>query len=567
MDPATIDAAVDNILATNPRFAVGTAMIRGVEQRVFTNIPSTTVDLLLGAKHLNEDPAQDYIVFGTERISFAAFLESVRVLSWRLIDILKVTPGQHIALAMRNCPEFMQVLLAVNAAGAVPVLLNGWWTAGELGYAIEDSGTSIVFADGERVRRISESGAMPQIIGVRDGEDLTQGLSTLMSARVVEGWPEQSRHTDDDFAIFYSSGTTGQPKGVALTHRGAITAVYIAEMLAEIAKVISPLPDGSVTRRPSFLVATPLFHVTATQPVFLRSLVTGAKLTILEKWNADEAVTLIDQEKVTRFIGVPTQTADIVAAKVRTGASLSTLTSIVSGGAKRPAAQVAELARNFPGVQIGTGWGMTETNSNGIAFSGQEYLDNPGAAGRINPPVHQIRLVDDAGRDVPLGEIGEIIVKSPCVMRGYLNKPEETDAVLRDGWLWSGDLATMDPNGLISIVDRKKDLIIRGGENIACLEVEAAIHLHPGVEEACVFSVPHPRLGEVVGAGVRVKPDVTLSADDLKAFLKGRIADFKCPEYVWLYPGPLPRGTTDKLDRRALRRAFLETHAIKEDAS
>jgi len=308
-------------------------------------------------------------------------------------------------------------------------------------------------------------------------------------------------------------------------------------------------------------VATPLFHVTATHPVFLLSIPAGAKLVVMDRWDAAEAVRLIEAHGINRFIGVPTQSADLIGAARAAGKSLETIDYLGSGGAKRPPAQVADLAEAFPNANPATGWGMTETNAVGIGLIGDEYVANPGVAGRLYPPIQTLEIRDEQGRALPAGEVGELTVKSAANMREYLNKPEATAEVLKDGWLSTGDLGFIDADGLVTIVDRAKNIIIRGGENIACLDVEAALHRHPDVAEACAFSVPHDRLGEVVGAGIYVKSGAQLTENAIKTFLEGSIAHFKIPAHIWFQNTPLPRGATDKLDRRALRAACLKDFA------
>jgi len=305
------------------------------------------------------------------------------------------------------------------------------------------------------------------------------------------------------------------------------------------------------------LIVTPLFHVTATHPMFLLSLPMGARVVLMYKWGAEEAARLIDQEQVTRFLGVPTQTAELMDAARRLGRNLSSLEFLGSGGAKRPAAQVGELAQQFPHAAVASGWGMTETNAIGLGIIGPEYLQRPGAAGRLYPPLQQLRIVDDEGNPLPNGQVGELSVKSAANMRCYLNKPEETAEALRDGWLRTGDLALVDNDGYVTIVDRKKNIIIRGGENIACLDVEGALHRHPAVAEAGVFSVPDERLGETVGAGIQIRPGMSVTPQELHNFLADHIAAFKIPQYYWLREELLPRGATDKTDRRALRNQCL----------
>ncbi len=561
----SIDAAVAHLLATDPRFAVDPVRIRGVDYTAFSNIPPHTRALLERAAEVQSANGDPFLVFGEERYTYEEFCRRINVLSGVLSSRFGVEKGQPVAIAMRNCPELLMLMMAITSMGAVAVFLNAWWTTEELDYAIQDSAARIIFADGLRSERLAPlvDQLDLDVIGVRDAD--TSGplsFSGLMNG--AQPFDEKVEiDTDDDMAIMYSSGTTGQPKGVVQTHRGAMNAVYTWLMQAEIAALVEPPePDAPAPLRPSFLVVTPLFHVTATHPVFLLGIAAGAKLVVMEKWDADHAVELIERKQITRLVGVPTQSADLMVAAARMNTSLNSLTFIGAGGAKRPAAQVPELVARFPGAQIATGWGMTETNANGIGLVGREYHDRPNVAGRLYPPVQELRFLDDAGHEVSPGTVGELTVKSPCNMRCYLNKPEATAEVMQGGWLRTGDLGSIDEYGVVTISDRKKNIVIRGGENIACLDVEGAVHRHPAVAEACAFAVPDDRLGEVVGVGIVLKPGATLEPDTLRSFLGDHIARFKIPEHIWLLEGTLPRGTTDKLDRRALRSMCLNKQAV-----
>lgn len=564
MRKLAIQKAVADIVETNKTFELSTAVIHNIEYKVFKNVPHTLPDMLKQSYEAHDDGDADYLVYQNQRWTYAEFCEDIKRAAWLMQRDLNVTKGARIAIAMRNYPDLLIIKMAIASLGATVVFLNAWWTTQELEYALSDSGAKIVYADGPRVDRLKplQSLLSLNIIGVRDAaSDFVNGYSAAMKEPTVTDWPRVDIDADDDFAIMYSSGTTGHPKGVVQTHRGAISAVYTWLMQESLNERLCPTPDSPMQSPlpPAILVVTPLFHVTATHPMFLLSLPAGAKVCLMYKWDANEAVRLISEEKITRFLGVPTQSAELMDAARLMGTSLDTLDYLGSGGAKRPASQVAELQKAFPNANLATGWGMTETNACGIGFIGDEYLDNPDAAGRLYPPIQELAIWDDDGQEVPTGAIGELTIKSACNMRCYLNKPEATDEVLQNGWLRTGDLGKIDEDDIVTILDRKKNIVIRGGENIACLDVEGALHRHPAISESCAFSVPDDRLGEVVGAGVQIRKDMQATQEDIKAFLAQEISHFKIPEYIWIQTDPLPRGPTDKLDRRILRTACLET--------
>ncbi len=567
MTAMTPEDAVRHVITTDPTFAVHEVDVRGVTFKAFKNIPPTVSALLATGWAKHGDGALEYVAYEGEVQTYGDFTRTVYQLAHAMRDELGVQQGDRVAIAMRNYPELMALVLAISSLGGVVTFVNAWWTTEELDYALRDSGAKIIFADGPRMERLvplqTELGLT--LIGVRDAEGRgVHDFTTLKKNAGSDAAPDVTVDTDDDFAVMYSSGTTGHPKGVVQTHRGAVNAVFSWLMQSVLAPLVTP-PDPAAPEplRVSALVTTPLFHVTATHPLFLLSLPAGAKITLMNKWDAEEAVRLIRDNAITRFLGVPTQTAELMQAARRMGETLPTLDYLGSGGAKRPGAQVAQLAKAFPNAGIATGWGMTETNALGIGMIGDDYTARPESAGKLHPPLQELRMLDDAGNDVPLGTLGEITVKSPANMRCYLNKPEATAEILNDGWLRTGDLGVLDEGGYVTILDRKKNIIIRGGENIACLDVEGALHRHPDVLEAAAFSVPDARLGETVGAAVQLQEGATLTREDMAAFLQTHLAPFKIPVHLWVQHDVLTRGATDKIDRRAIRTTCLDNQEAK----
>jgi acyl-CoA synthetase (AMP-forming)/AMP-acid ligase II len=558
MSFATAADAVAHIVTNEEMFALEETDIRGIRYKTFKNVPAHLGEIMALTAQYDD---LDFLVFENERYTYAQFREHTYRLAQALIHKLGIQKGDRVAIAMRNYPEYLMLMMAITSVGGVVVFMNSWWTTDEMEYGFTDSQAKVAFVDAQRAATMAPFADKMGIqrIMVRDAATPgTTAYADLVAAAHSADAPTVNIHTDDDMAIMYTSGSTGHPKGVVQTHRGAMSAVFSWLMGGVLAETMGtapppPLGDDGEPLQVCGLITTPMFHVSATHACFLVGLASGAKLVMMYKWNAMEAVDLIEREKATRFFGVPTMSADLMEAAATMGKSLSTLRSMEAGGAKRPAAQVGKLAKAIPNAQPSTGFGMTETNALGIGIRGQDYVDRPGAAGRLYPPLQEMKIVDDNGVEVPNGTVGELTLKSAANMRCYLNKPEATAEALKDGWLYTGDLATVDDEGIVTIVDRKKDMIIRGGENISCLEVDAAIHLHPAVAEAAVFSMPHERLGEVVGAGVTLKPGQSVAEKELQSFLKEQLSSFKVPERIWFRSEPLPRGGTEKTDRRALR--------------
>jgi acyl-CoA synthetase (AMP-forming)/AMP-acid ligase II len=559
----TAAEAIVHITSTEPMFSVGEADIRGVRLKVFDKAPEHLRAILQLSAQEHGD--KDFLVYENQRYSFADFETEVNRLAQSLRSSYGIKPGDKVAICMRNYPEYMIAMMAIISIGAVVVFLNSWWTSEELTYGFEDSGARLVFADAPRADAMTPFAERIGLSIILVRGEVVSGMRTyadLVASAPSQAAPDLEIDPDADFAVMYTSGSTGHPKGVVQTHRGAISAVFSWLMGGLVREamgngVTMPTDRNGVDVQPAMLLTTPMFHVSATHACFLVSLAAGGRLILMHKWDADAAIDLIERENVARFFGVPTMSAELMEAAIRSGKSLPTLRSLEAGGAKRPAAQVGKLVKAMPHAEPATGFGMTETNALGIGIRGRDYIDRPGAAGRLYPPLQELKIVDDDDNIVPNGQVGELAIRSSANMRCYLNKPEATAEALRDGWLYTGDLATVDDEGIVTIVDRKKDMIIRGGENISCLEVDAALHTHPDIAEAAVFSVPDERLGETVGAGVQLKAGAGLTEAALQGFLREQLSAFKVPERIWFRTDPLPRGGTEKTDRRALRKECL----------
>ena len=557
--------AIQQVIARDPLFHVEERVIRGEQLPVFVNAPDSLRGLLMLSADRYAD--SELMLYRDERITYGAFAERVWRFAHQLEVDYQVGPSDRVAVAMPNNPEYLIAVLAIASLGAVVVYLNAWWTTPELEYGFEDSGAQLAIVDDDRAQRIVPFSTALAITLIKK-EAVSPPESASQSRDIP---PSHDIQPDDDYALMYTSGSTGHPKGVVLTHRSTLTALWSWLMIGPLLEAtgqqpLTALDSAGAPLTLTNLVTVPFFHISGINACFLLNLCVGGKVIILPKWNADEAVALIDQEKVTRFWGVPTMSAELSAAADKAGSTLNTLGTIDAGGAKRPPSQVKGLAGQFSQAQPATGFGMTETNGLGIRMAGDEYIAHPGAAGRLTPPVQAMRIVDEDGSPVPSGDVGELQLKSAANMRCYLNQPEATAATLSEGWLKTGDLAYADETGLVFIVGRKKDIVIRGGENIACTEVEAALYqVSSGIKEASVFSIPDDRLGETVGAALYVEETVDIAM--LNGDLKTILAKFKLPERYWIYAERLPRGATEKIDKRQIRDSCLAGEVPEVDTS
>jgi long-chain acyl-CoA synthetase len=474
-----------------------------------------------------------------------------------LVERYGIRRGDRVAIAMRNYPEFVTTFAAVTSVGAIAVLMNAWWTAEELAYGLEDSGTKLLVADAERIER-----AYPAMdrLGFRAVAVRTDAPPTGVD-RLADVWklgaapPEVEVGPEDDATILYTSGTTGHPKGAVSTHRAVLSALVAFACRTAINRMMYP-PSEPPAHPTSFILVVPLFHVTGLVPVMLSCFAGGFKLVMMYKWSPERALELIERERVTQFVGVPTQSWDLLESPEFSRHDTSSLTNVGGGGAPAPPELVRRIDQGFKKGTPGIGYGMTETNAYGPGNSGPDYLRKPRSTGRT-VPIMEVKVVGEDGCELARGEIGEIWFRGPNLIRGYWNKPEATAETIVDGWLKSGDLGRMDEEGFVYVEDRKKDMVLRAGENVYCAEVEAALYEHPAVHEAAVFGLPHERLGEEVACAVVPKRGHSLEAETLRRHLAQHIAPFKIPTVWEIHAEPLPRNPAGKILKRGLRDAIV----------
>jgi steroid-24-oyl-CoA synthetase len=549
----TREQVIDEFTSAGGPFQIVEQIVRGVPMRVYAVPPRTLRDVLASTAQFGDGP---FLVYQDERWTFAEHLRIVAGVARHFRDALGVAKGDRVAIAMRNYPEWAMAFWACQALGAVTVPLNAWWT----GPALRDSGARVLVADGERVERIRpELGGLglAAVVAVRAGSPAPGMLRWEDVLAADDGGtqlPEAEIDTDDDATIMYTSGTTGAPKGAIATHRNHCTN-FLNTMLGGAVGLALAAESGAAQAAPPPLCALqtfPFFHIAGLTGLYCYTGF-GGKLVLMYKWDTSEAVKLIETEHVTALAMVPTLVRRLLESPGLASRELSSLAGIAAGGAPVPPDLITRIEADFNRkVSPVNGYGLTETTSAVVANVGEMYFEHPDSVGKAVPGT-DVRIVDPGGPDARIGEVGELWVRGPNVVRGYWNRPAETSEAFTDGWFHTGDLGYIDADGYVYVVDRLKDVVIRGGENVYCAEVENVLFQHPAVFDAAVIGLPDRVLGEEVAAVIQPRPGIGADADDIRAFVAARLAAFKVPTRVVLRDEPLPRNAVGKVLKREIR--------------
>ena len=552
-----LDLAIDKTMAalTQPGQILELDTINkfGVDLPVFKNAPQNVADYLAYFCQQNAD--KEFLVDGDIRLTFGETYAAARTLAGGLVEGYGVQKGDRIGIAARNSANWVILDMAITIAGGVSTKLNGWWQGDELADGIEDVGCRYVFADYQRAQRLVESkrdhGA--ELLVFEHDKMPLEGLKVMLEKGGGAETPMPEITPEDNATILFTSGSTGRSKGAYAEHRsvvqGAMSYVGTVLVLVQMMTAAGTMPEG----QPTAMVCVPLFHVTASVPLVLVSYAIGRKLVFLNKWDAEEAMRLIEKERVTYFVGVPLMSMEIYSHPNLDKYDLSSCVTMAAGGAPRPVEHVKRIKEKMGDGFPVIGYGLTETNGVGCSNQNENYLAKPDSTGRATPPIVDVAILDDDGNKVPQGERGEVCIRTAANFTGYWNNEEATkEAFTDDGYFRTGDIGYLDPEDYLFIVDRKKEIIIRGGENISCQEVEAAVYTNPAVAEACIFGVPDKRFGEVPALVYHTKEGHSLTDEQLLEALKHQLAPYKMPVHIWKYDEPLPKLGTAKIAKIVL---------------
>ncbi|WP_395619589.1 class I adenylate-forming enzyme family protein [Sphingorhabdus sp.] len=551
-----IDATINRLMADDGPLAVTYAEKNGVQMPVFAKAPGNMADYFAFFCATHAD--KEFLVDGDIRLSFAETYGAARALAGGLVEGYKLQKGERVGIAARNSANWIVAYMAIVMAGGVATLLNGWWQGGELAEGIRMVGCRFVLADEQRAARMAgqDIGGCELLIINHDSKPL-DGLSVMTAKGGGAATALPTIDPLDNATILYTSGSTGQSKGAVSDHRAVVQGAmsYVGQTLVFFE--LMSASGQSMPAQPSALVNVPLFHVTASIPLVLQSFAIGRKLVLMPKWDAEEAMRIIEKERITYFVGVPLMSIELATHPARHKYDLTSCTAFAAGGAPRPVEHVKKIRKEMSWGYPLLGYGLTETNGVGCGNFTDNYLEKPTSTGPATKPLVEVQMLDDDGNVLPQGERGEVGIRTIANFNGYWNNEDATrDAFTADGFFRTGDIGYLDEDGYLFIVDRKKDIIIRGGENISCPEVEAAAYEHDSIVELSVFGIADDKYGEVPGIVYQTKEGVTLTADELKAFLAPRLAPYKIPVHFWQVAEPLPRLGTQKIDRVTLRREY-----------
>lgn len=566
---ATIPQIHAMLTAKGSPFEMGEANVLGVDMRVYTNAPPNLKFIFEASRAWGDLPVA---VYNDERVSYKETTNAAAKFAHILINDYGVQKGDRVAIIMRNLPEWMTVFWAAVLVGAIATPLNAWWTAEELEYGLNDCGAKIAIMDGGSLARtapiIGNLKTLKDVIVTRAKGSVPPQVKRLEDLiGTTDEWndipqtaaPSVELLPDDVVTLFYTSGTTGAPKGAYGTHRNCITNLMNL-MLAQARMYIRrgekpPEPDPTLPRKAT-LLSIPLFHVTACHAIMVVAFAAGTKIVMMHKWDALKALELIEFEKINSFGGVPTIAWQVLEHPRFKEFNVDSVEVVSYGGAPSAAELVKRIVEGFPNVQPGQGYGLSETSAAVCNNVGEDYRLKPTSCGVV-APINDVKILGADGKEVALGEVGELYIKGPNIVVGYWNKPEATNEAFNDGWFKSGDLVKMDEEGYMYIVDRAKDMIIRGGENVYCAEVEDVLYKHPEVFDAAIIGVPHKTLGEEVGAAVSVPEGVEITLEEIQELVRAHLANFKVPVHLKVFREPLPRNANGKILKRDLRDLFV----------
>jgi len=553
-----IDASISRLMETGGPLSISHVEKFGVQMPMLANAPGNLADYFAYFCALNAD--KEFLVDGNCRLTFAQCYSAARELAGGLVEGRGVQKGDRIGIAARNSANWIIAYMAIIMAGGVATLLNGWWQGGELSEGIRMVRCRYVLADAQRAARLEgeDLGDAQILVFSHDCMPL-DGLSALVSQGGGSATPLPAINPLDNATILYTSGSTGQSKGALSDHRAVVQGAmsYVGQTMVFFDLLTAQ--GEAPTLQPATLLNVPLFHVTASVPVMLQSFAIGRKLVMMPKWDAEDAMRLIEQEKVTYFVGVPLMSIELATHPARHKYDLTTCTAFAAGGAPRPVDHVKKIRKEMHWGFPLLGYGLTETNGVGCGNFTENYLAKPDSTGPATKPLVELGILDDDGNHMPQGERGEVCIRTIANFNCYWKNDDATNAAFTsDGFFRTGDIGYVDEDEYLFIVDRKKDIIIRGGENISCPEVEAAAYEHDAIVELSVFGIVDERFGEVPGIVYFTKDGATVSGDDLKAFLSVKLAPFKLPVHYWQASEPLPRLGTQKIDRVTLRREYNE---------